>query len=117
MSAKGFRGIHFHRGPRQSREGKDNIVHPAWAHHPISSRTWMSFIGETKPRGIMKRLLLAVGTVVLFTGCYSNSHNQQRYGDGSHPQANDYRRVRDTDGPNDRSMQKSSNNLGGGLNH
>jgi len=47
----------------------------AWAHHPISLRTRMAFNIEEEPRSIMKRLRMAVVTVVLFTGGCSNSRN------------------------------------------
>jgi hypothetical protein len=77
----------------------------------------MAFIDEEKQRSIMKHLLMAAATVVLFTGCVSNSRNAGRPGDGSHPDAADYQRVRDTDESNKSGTQKSSNNLREGFNH
>jgi PBP1b-binding outer membrane lipoprotein LpoB len=62
----------------------------------------------TTDKDIMKYLLMAVATVVLFTGCVSNSGDagDETYQSGSNPNA-----------PNRPQMQKSSNNLREGWNH
>ena len=65
----------------------------------------------------MKHLLMAVVTVVLFTGCYTNSRDAGRPGDETYTEGTNDQHDGYPDGPNDRRMQRSHLNLREGWNH
>ena len=65
----------------------------------------------------MKHLLLAVVTVILFTGCYSNSRNAGRPGDDGFTEGTNDRGESYTNAPNEPGMQRSHLNLREGWNH